>query len=265
MNYRNIKLGLIDKLKVWQERRKAEIEREGYYKEEGELIEVDYSKADKMERKLLHQKRVKKATKDASKLYKKYSDGLSKDEFIEQYLIENGLKKRMQPKVNKRNSDFISKYPNQKSKEEQKYEQSHIENKMYYKIGNIDYEVPSNFFQYYNNRLPLQKIGTGKFLILDEKMNPRHKCEMLRRMTGMSLDFIAALMPYLFENRDDTQKQDMFTKLCSEAAFIDYQVRESMIPKQEYTSANSKLENMVEKIFKFREKLKEEHDQNLER
>lgn len=268
MNYNNVKLGLIDRFKVWQERRKAEAQRDGYYKEEGELIEVDYSEADKMKHKLLHQKRVRKATKDASRLYKKYSDGLSEADFIEQYLIESGLKKRESPKFHKKNRDFISKYPKQKSEEEKAYEQAHLENKMYYKIGNVEYEVPGNFSRYYRNRLPLQKIGTGKFLILDEKMNPRHRCEMLKRLTSMSLDFIAALMPYLYEGKNDPAnptKQDVFTKLCSKAAFIDYQVNNNIIPKGSYDVANSKLINMVEEIFKFREKLKEDHDQNLGR
>ena len=94
-----------------------------YFKDEGELLEVDYSAADKLKADLLEKKRIKKATRDASRLYKsvygKNNDGVGEDDFIEEYLVENGLKQKAlpEPKLPKK-YNFMDKYPTKKSEEE---------------------------------------------------------------------------------------------------------------------------------------------------
>lgn len=85
MDYSKMKLGLIGRFKVWNQRRIAEAQRNQYYKDEGELLEVDYSEADKLQADLLEQKRIKKATRDAARLYKsvygKDNDGVGESDF----------------------------------------------------------------------------------------------------------------------------------------------------------------------------------------
>lgn len=124
MNYNNVKLGLIDKFKIWRERRAAEKIRKMNDKLEHEVSEVDYSAADRLKSDLLEQKRIKRATKDASRIYKtaygKNNDGIGMDDYIEQYLLENGLKKQILPIP--RGHNFMQKYSVEKSKDELAYE-----------------------------------------------------------------------------------------------------------------------------------------------
>lgn len=133
MNYSDVKLGLIGRLRVWNERRIAEKIRKEYGKNEGELVEVEYSDADKLEKELLEKKKIKKATKDAAKFYRiaygKDDDGVGEADFIEQYLTDNGLK----PKVPSYSSHdkthkFMEQYSVEKSPEELNYERNNANN-----------------------------------------------------------------------------------------------------------------------------------------
>lgn len=86
MDYNKVKLGLIGRFKVWSARREAEKTRNWRDNIEHEISEVDYTEAERLEADLLEQKRIKKATRDASRLYKrvygKNNDGIGETDFI---------------------------------------------------------------------------------------------------------------------------------------------------------------------------------------
>lgn len=152
MDYNKVKLGLIGRFKVWNQRRIAEAQRDQYYKDERELLEVDYSEADKLQADLLEQKRMKKATRDAMRLYKKVygknNDGIGETDFIEDYLVENGLKQKAlpEPETSKKHN-FMEQYSTEKSEEELAYEQATQKKTMYYEIDGVKYELPIMFSQ----------------------------------------------------------------------------------------------------------------------
>lgn len=129
MDYNNVKLGLIGRLRVWNERRIAESIRDQIYKHEGERVEVDYSAANRLEKELLEQKRIKKATRDAKQMYKttygKNNDGVGESDFVDERLEEWGLK---EPKKSPKKENFMDKYSTQKTPEEIAREKEEEEN-----------------------------------------------------------------------------------------------------------------------------------------
>ncbi len=89
-DYDRVELGLIDRFKVWRARKNADKAAETYYKYEGEHIEVDYSEANALKEKLLQDRRIKIATKDAKRLCRAEHgrNYAGEKEYIEKYLSE---------------------------------------------------------------------------------------------------------------------------------------------------------------------------------
>jgi len=262
MDYSKMKLGMIDKIKVWNQRRIAEARRNQYYKDEGELLEVDYSEADKLEMDLLEQKRIKKATKDAAKLYKqsygKNNDGVGESDFIEDYLIENGLKQKALPSPQiSRRQEFISQYPTEKSDAELAYEQANTKPEMYYKIEGVLYKIPSIYQHLYLEKIkngelsiPLEDKGNNRYVILDDKMAPEDKYSMLNRIIDVSLSQIGEEVYAITEDLPESELRDTFPALCRKASYIDY-VSKKLYSEGKVEDANVKLEKIISRTLKF--------------
>ena len=266
MDYNNVKLGLIDRFKVWRERREAEKNRAWRDNIEGEISEVDYSVADKLESDLLEQKRIKKATKDASKLYKstygKNNDGVGKDDFIEEYLVENGLKQKALPKPEEtKRHNFMEQYPTEKSEEELAYEKARSEKKIYYEIDGVKYEMPYRFSHFYfkqmqngdfesNNFPALTTTDEINYIINTQKMTPENLNGLLKRMIDMSLTEIGEHTYALSTIDPETELQETFPRLTRQASYNDYAAKK-IFEEGKVEEANSKLEKMVKKVLEF--------------
>ena len=79
------KLGPIDSIKVQQEKRACVKKRDIYRKDEGELLEVDYAPAYKLEYDLRFRALEKAVFKD----WQKYGDGLELDEYTKEIIKQN--------------------------------------------------------------------------------------------------------------------------------------------------------------------------------
>lgn len=267
MDYNNVKLGLIDRFKVWRARRDAEKDRKWLDGIEGEVSEVDYSYADKLQEDLLDRKKTKKATRDAEKLFKRESNSLSdKNKFIEQYLIQNGLKQKTLPEAEqaKRHS-FMDKYSTEKTEEEIAYEQASQKSEIYYKIGNDIYKVPFLFENWCFNEIekgkdspiPLRTNDGKSYFIQDDTMQPDDRYTMLKRLIDNSLTEIGQDLAMLeVESSPDAP----FPTLCRQASYIDY-IAKKLQESGRIEEAIQKLEKMTEKIFKYnQERLKQEQE-----
>ncbi len=271
MDYNKVKLGIIGKFKVWNQRRIAEAQRQQYYKDEGELLEVDYSEAEKLEADLLEQKRIKKATRDAAKLYKsvygKNNDGVGESDFIEDYLVENGLKQKALPEPEKtKKHNFIEQYPTEKSAEELAYEKANQIPEVYYKIGDTIYKTPFSFtdwcFREKNNGkdtpVPLTTNDEKAYFIQTEKMQPEDKYNMLNKLIYTSLSETSMNLAMLDEK---SSPDDPFPTLCRKASFIDH-ISKKLYESGKIEESIQKLEKMTEQIFQYnQERLKKEQEQ----
>ena len=266
MDYNKVKLGLIDRFKVWRERREAEKDRTWRDNIEGEISAVDYSMADKLEADLLEQKRIKKATRDAARLYKsvhgKDNDGVGKDDFIEDYLVENGLKQKALPEQETlKKHNFMDKYPTEKSVEELAYEKSRSEKKIYYEIDGVKYEIPYRFSHIYfeqmqngdfasNNFPALTTNDEINYIINTQEMTPENLNGMLRRMIDMSLSEIGEHTYAISTINPETELQETFPRLTRQASYNDY-VAKRVFKEGKVEEANAKLEKMAKKILEF--------------
>lgn len=264
MDYNKMKLGLIERLKVWSARRDAEKTRKWRDSIEHETSEVDYSEVERLEADLLEQKRIKRATRDAARLYKKVygknNDGIGEADFIEDYLVENGLKQKAlpEPEVSKKHS-FIEQYPIEKSEEELSYEQATQKKTMYYEIEGIKYEVPSIFSHKYfeqmkNGNVDLDfQLTTNdgiNYVIKTQDMTPKAKNNMLKRMIDLSLSQIGEEAYMIAEGNPNTELKESFPKLTRQASYNDY-VANKLYSEGKFKEANSRLEKMTGKILKF--------------
>lgn len=277
MDYNNIKLGLIGQFKVWKARREAEKDRAWRDNIEGEISEVDYSESERLKTDLLQQKRIKKASKDAAKLYKrtygKNNDGMGEADFIEEYLIQNGLKEKAlpEPEISKK-TDFMDQYPTEKSQEEIAYENATREKKMYYEIDGVKYELPYMFSHIYfeqmkrgdfksNNFPPLTTNDEVNYIINPEKMTPENKYTMLKRMIDMSLSQISEETYMIAQAKPATELKESLPRLTRQASYIEYAVKK-IYSEGKVEEANSKLEKMAKKIFEFyKEMSKDEQEE----
>ncbi len=269
MDYNKVKLGLIDRFKVWRARRDAEKDREWFDKTEGEASEVDYSYAEQLQSELLDRKRIKKATRDAEKLFKRDNKTFpipDKDKFIEQYLIDNGLKQKALPEAEEtKQHSFMDKYPTEKTAEEVAYEQASQRPEIYYKIGNDIYKVPFLFTNWCLNAIengkdspvPLRTNDERAYFIQDDKMQPEDKYNMLKRLLDNSLTEIGQDLAMLeVESSPDAP----FPTLCRQASYIEY-IAKKLQESGKIKEAIPKLERMNEKIFKYnRERLEQEQE-----
>lgn len=260
MDYNKVKLGLIGRFKVWKQRRIAEAQRQQYYKDEGELLEVDYSEADRLEADLLEQKRIKKATRDATKLYKtvygKNNDGVGEADFIEDYLVENGLKQKalLEPEVTRKHS-FMEKYPTKKSEEELAYEKDNSKTKIYYKIGDIEYELPSQFLEYataqdlLDNIIPLGDKDNGKYVLEDSKIRSDKRREMLKYLMDLSLREMKFKLEF---NEPDEDVLENFSHLSRMTSAKEWLADRQALEGKEDEATNGLKEKLGE-ILKFRD------------
>lgn len=260
MDYNKVKLGLIGRLKVWNQRRIAEAQRQQYYKDEGELLEVDYSEAEKLEADLLEQKRIKKATRDATKLYKsvygKDNDGVGEADFIEDYLVENGLKQKALPEPETpKKHNFMEQYPTEKSEEELAYEKANTKTRIYYRIGDVEYELPSQFLEYAKTQdlldsiSPLEDKDNGKYILTDDEIRPDRRRNMLQYLMDLSLREIKFNLEFYEPDEDVLEDFSRLSRMTSAKKWLsDKQVMEG---KED--EATEGLKKKLGEILKFRD------------
>ncbi len=241
MGYNNEKLGLFDRFKVWRARRDAEKDRKWFDKIEGEASEVDYSYAEQLQSELLYRKKNKKTTGDTEKLFKRDNKTFSipdKDKYIEQY-------------------------PTEKTAEEVAYKKTNQKPEIYYKIGNDIYEVPFLFTYWCLNAIengkdfpvPLRTNDGSAYFIQDDKMQPEDKYNMLKCLLENSLTEIGQDLAML---EAESSPDAPFPTLCRQASYIEY-IAEKLQESGKIEEAISKLERMIEQIFKYnRERLEQE-------
>lgn len=264
MDYNKVKLGLIGRFKVWNARREAEKARSWRDNIEHETSEVDYSEAERLEADLLEQKRIKRATRDASRLYKKVygknNDGIGETDFIEDYLVENGLKHKVlpKPKISKKHS-FMEQYPVEKSEEELAYEKATQNQTMYYEIDGLKYQIPLTFSHKYFEQMkngdfeldfPLTTNDGINYIINTKVMSPEAKYNMLKRMIDLSLAQMSEETYMIAQGNPNTELKESFPKLTRQASYNDYVVNK-LYSEGKIEDANSSLEKMAGKILKF--------------
>lgn len=264
-DYSKVKLGLIGRFQVWRQRREAEKTREWNDSTNHEISEVDYSVADKLEADLLAQKRIKRATKDASKLYKqvygKGNDGIGESDFIEDYLVQNGLKQKAlpEPQISKR-QNFIDKYPTEKSPEEIAFEKSKVEDEIYYRLGDKEYKLPIECLRFVSNLnmtenidIPFENNGKGRYTILDGKMKPDQKVQML---TYFNNSLVQQLRIYFEYPEVGEETYNYVLRLPMKNRLVEKKV-EKLAIEGKFDEAYDLLNSRIQKMAEFR-------DNNLE-
>ena len=211
----------------------------------------------KTERRII---RTKKATRDAKKLYKKTygknNDGIGEQDFIEDYLVENGLKQKAlpEPESNKKHN-FMDKYPTEKSEEEKTYEQENKRKIMYYEIEGKKYELPFIFSNEYlekakdDDKTLSTEDGTN-YTINIKEMTPEDRNITLKRMIELSLNQIGQEVYMTAEINSNTPLKQSFPELTRKASYNDYIVKK-LYTEGKVEEANTRLEKMVEKILQF--------------
>ena len=261
MEYNDVKLGLIGRLRVWNARRIANMQRNQYNKDEKELLEVDYSKADELEEELLSKKRIKKATRDASKIYNreygKNNDGVGKDDFIEEFLIKKGLKQKKLPEVidEKNEHSFMDQYSTEKSEDELSYERAHNLPIVYYKIGEKTYKSPLGFALWCveskdkedSPKMPMETTDGKTFLIETDKMSPEDKFLAHRKIINNMLDTMGAILAM---SDEEVGPDSPFPTICRKAHMVDFTARQ-LRENGQIEEAVLRLETMVDKVFEF--------------
>ncbi len=246
MDYDKIKLGLIGKIRVWNLRREAEKTRDWRDRIEGEVSEVDYSEADELEKSLLDKKKLKIATKKATKEYKKDNTGISKENFIENYLIENGLKQKALPASKKAREEFAKQYEK-------------MPRTMYYEVDGEKYQIPRFFSENYFEQLEkgendftmnLTTNDSRNYIVEPQEMSIEDKYKMFKKLIDNSLSQIGE-ETYMIASVDKNSKlKEDFPRLTRQASRNDY-VAEKLRGEGKVEEANSKLEEMVVSALKF--------------
>lgn len=255
MNYDEVTLGLIGRFKVWRARRGAEKNRDWR-----DNKEVDYSGAEGLKIQLLKEKAIKRATNDAERLYKraygKNNDGVGESDFIEDYLVQNGLKQKVLPEASKEHG-FMEQYPVEKLEKEKATKKPEPE--VYYKIGDTVYKTSFLFrnwcFKEINNGkdspIPLRTNDEKAYFIQDDKMQPEDKYNMLNKLIDTSLDEMAMV---LRDKDKNDGPESPFSILCRQASYIDY-IAKKLHKNGKIEEAILKLEKMTENIFKYYDKI----------
>ena len=266
-DYNKIKLGLIDRFRVYRERRAAEKNREWYDKVEHEVSEVDYSEADKLEKELLDRKKIKKATRDAKKIYRRDDKNMNQEDFIENYLIEIGLKPKALPKqVEQKKHSFMEQYHTEKTEDQIKAEQSQEKKEIYYRIGDKDYKLPDKCLTYASDLtrtkdvdVPFEDNGNGRYTILNERMNSFERIEMLKFFNSALVEQLRMYFEYPEENQETYE-------WVSGLPMKDKRVRgivDKLVLEGKKEEAYELLNNRIQRMAEFRdEKLQSEQEQD---
>lgn len=262
MDYDKIKLGFVDRFKVWKSRREIRQYSEWRDEMEGGFSEIDYSRAEKLEADLLEVKKIKKATKDAIKKYKKEDrDRISREEFIEQYLIQNGLKEKMLAEAGKtKRCDFISKYPIEQT-EKSDYKNITKEKKICYEIDGVKYELPYKLSHMYleqikkgdfkTNSFPRLRTNNGfEYLIESQKMTPENKYNMLKKIIDIYLIQISEEIHKITQENSQTEIKKEFSKLTGKILENNYESN-NLYHEGKFEEVNIKQEEMIKKLFEF--------------
>ena len=206
-DYSNVRLGLIDRIRVWNARRIAEAQRNQYLKDEGELTEVDYSRADKLEKDLLNKRRVKRATRDARKIYKsvygKDNDGVGESDFIDDYLIKAGLKEKLLKPSDTINLPdnphaFMEKYDNEPNHENVPENQSEIfyifsDGKAMSLTRIYSHACIEDIKRGNIASIPIRQEEDGKYYVDTDELKPTEKIELLKNITQATLGDIMVI------------------------------------------------------------------------
>ena len=272
MDYDKVKLGVLGRFKVWRARKEAEKDRAWHDKIEGEITEIDYSKAERLKVDLLQKKRIKKATRYASRLYKKVygknNDGIGETDFIEDYLAENGLKQKALPNPETlQKHSFMKQYPIEKSEEELAYEKANKQPKIYYRINDKKYELPSAFYQYairmanMDKLLPLEEQSSGNYILVDDKMNPNDKYNMLSDILDIiSKNSMGWINEYLLDLKNE-QLEEQKNSLCRKIDFREYSAKK-LCSEGKSNKANTILTGCIEDMLKFEQELLQSEREN---
>lgn len=262
MDYDKIKLGFIDRFKVWKLRREIRQYSEWRDEMEGGFSEIDYLRSEKLEAELLEVKKIKKATKDAIKKYKKEDRGIiSCEEFIEQYLIQNGLKKKMLTEGEKtKRYDFISKCPI-KQIEEFDYENITKRKNIYYEIDGVKYELPYNILNMYLEQIkkgdykqeffPELRTNNGiDYYIYFQEMIPENKYNMLKNIIDMYLKQISEKIYMMTQENLQTEIKKEFSKLTGQILENKYESN-NLYQEGKIKDGIVRQEEMIKRLFEF--------------
>lgn len=265
MKYDNVKLGVIDKYKVWLARREAEKSRKWFDKIEGEVSEVDYTDSDNLQLELLKQKKMKKAISDAKRKYKKsrLKSQIDENKFIEQYLEDNGI---IQPhktdfKTNHlRNSESVK-----ESQKKFSYKSSQLIPEVYYKTESNVYKVPFEFSNWClnsqnsksENVVPLVMIKDGIYLIQDNAIKLEDKYNMLKKIIDTSLNEIGQSLPGSSHNID-------FTNMCNKVLY-ECSIAQSLKERDKLEEAVLNLKKVVDEVLRYNEELSKGNSQSIKR
>ncbi len=252
MDYDKIKLGLIGKIRVWNLRREAEKTRDWRDRIEGEISEVDYSEADELEKSLLDKKKLKIATRKATKEYKKDNTGISKENFIENYLIENGLKQKALPTPKEARGKLAERY-------EYSLEGYKMPRTMYYEVDGEKYQIPRFFSENYFEQLEkgendftmnLTTNDSRNYIVELQEMSIEDRYKMFKKLIDNSLTQIGEETYMIASVDKNSQLKEDFPRLTRQTSRNDY-VAEKLRGEGKFEEANSKLENMVVSVLKF--------------
>ena len=171
MNYDEVKLGLIDRLKVWNARRMTKKQTRQISRKYNEGQFVDFSEADELEENLLNQKKLKIATRDARKLFKsaygKDNDGLGEADFINYYLMDNGIIPKVLSEPEKMEKAPVVEEKDFKTLEFMGLQSKDAIQKDLYNIKTVEGQTG---IEYYNHRNSLAKgYDTTRLILGNEK------------------------------------------------------------------------------------------------
>lgn len=154
----------------------------------------------------------------------------------------------------------MEQYPTEKSEEEIAYEKANIQPKIYYRINDTEYELPITFNQYairmqnMDKMLPLEEQSNGKYVIVDDKMNPYDKYDMLKNMLDItSMHAMSWINEYISQVNDeklDERAKSLCRKIDLHEHFTKQLVSEGKVDK-----ANTILTRRIEDMLKFEQEL----------
>lgn len=155
----------------------------------------------------------------------------------------------------------MEQYPTEKSEEELAYEKANIQPKIYYRINGTEYELPSAFYQYsvrmanMDKFLPLEELGNGNYILIDDKMKPHDKFDMLSSMLDItSTSVMGWINEYLLDLKKDEELEERKNSLCRKLGFHEYTAKK-LSKEGKVDKANTILTSSIEEMLKFEQEL----------